>query len=57
MPALRTNVQIVRKFAVKQHGAAFIAFGPQVFWHLATRKNRIDARADVVVDPVHYLIP
>ena len=28
MTALRTNVQIVRKFAVKQHGAAFIAFGP-----------------------------
>ena len=39
--------------AVKQHGAAIIAFGPQVVRRFATRKDRIDPRPNIVGDPVH----
>ena len=51
--AIGADVQIVRQFAMKQHGSALIALGPQVFGHFAARKQRVDAGADVIRDPVH----
>lgn len=38
---------------MEQHSAAFIAFGPEVLGHFAAREDGIDARADVVGNPVH----
>ncbi|CAM3338581.1 hypothetical protein PANO111632_14890 [Paracoccus nototheniae] len=51
--AVRADVQIVRQFPVEQHGPAFGAFGPQILGHIAAREQRVDARADIVRDPVH----
>ena len=51
--ARRADVEVVRQFSVKQHCAAFVTFGPQVLWHFAAREDGIDARADVVRNPVH----
>ena len=53
MTAVCADVQIIGNFAVKQHGAAVIAFGPQIVWRFAARKDRVDPWPDVVGDPVH----
>jgi hypothetical protein len=53
MAAVGADIQVVGHFAVKQHGAAFIAFGPQVVRRFATRKDRVDPGPNVIVDPVH----
>lgn len=47
------DIQIVGKFTVKQHGAAFVAFRPKVFGGIAARKDRVDPWADIVCNPVH----
>ena len=51
--AVRTDVQVVRNFAVKQHSSAIVAFGPEIVRGVATRKDRIDARPHIVRNPVH----
>ncbi|VVT33323.1 conserved hypothetical protein [Roseovarius sp. EC-SD190] len=51
--AVGADVEIVREFAVEQHGSAFVAFGPEVFGDFAAREDRVDPRAHVIGDPVH----
>ena len=51
--AIGAHVVIAGEFPVKQHGAAGVAFYPEIFRHFPARKDRIDPRAHIVRDPVH----
>mmetsp|Transcript_23022 Transcript_23022/g.38983 ORF Transcript_23022/g.38983 Transcript_23022/m.38983 type:complete len:326 (+) Transcript_23022:3610-4587(+) len=51
--AIGANVQVIAEFPVEQHGAALVAFGPQIVWRFAARKDRVDPGPDVIGDPVH----
>jgi cation transport ATPase len=53
MLAARAHVQRLFQLPVKEHGAAIVAFAPEVLRQLAPRKQRVDLGPDVVVDPVH----
>ncbi len=50
------DVLTVVQLAVKQHGAALRALAPEVLWHLAAGKQRVDFGPDVVRNPVHRLV-
>ena len=51
--AARTDVQVFRQIAVKDHLAAAIALAPQVLGRIAPLEQRLDLRRDVIGDPVH----
>ena len=49
------DIQIFRQLTVEQHSTTFDAFGPKVFGHFATRKQRIYLWPDVVRYPIQLL--